>query len=359
MAKIDRYFHIVKNSGASDLHVLAGATPKIRLHGELEPIEGEDVLSDEVLREMLFEIIDDRQKQRFLKTHDLDFAYGIEGVARFRCNYLIQRTGCGAVFRIIPEQIQTIAELNLPKSIEKLAHLNNGLILVTGPTGSGKSTTIASIIDIVNSTYHRHILTIEDPIEFVHQNKLCLVTQREVGQDTKSFANALRAASREDPDVVLVGEMRDLETISLAITLAEMGQLVFATLHTNNASQTIDRIVDVFPANQQSQVRVVLADSLKGIVAQQLLRTKDGKSRVAAVEILFYTQALSTVIREGKTQQIITLIQAGKNDGMLLLDASLLDLVNKGVITPHEAHMKAQDKRPFEQLMKQQAAQPV
>lgn len=354
MAEIDKYFRIVKETGASDLHVLAEATPKTRIHGELEPIPGEGILSEEVLRKMLFEIIDDRQRQKFLKTYDLDFAYGIEGVARFRCNYLMQKTGCGAVFRMIPEKIQTIADLNLPKAIEKLAHLNNGLVIVTGPTGSGKSTTLAAVIDVINSTYNRHILTIEDPIEFVHQNKACLVTQREVGQDTNSFANALRAAGREDADVVLVGEMRDFDTISLAITLAEMGQLVFATLHTNSAAQTIERIVDVFPASQQSQIRVILADALKGIVAQQLLRTKDGKSRVAAVEILFGSHALSTMIREGKTQHIVSLIQAGKSEGMQLLDTSLLDFVTRGIITAQEAHLKAQDKKTFEQLIRQQ-----
>lgn len=352
MAKIDRFFKMMKDQGASDLHVIVGAPPKFRQRGELEPIPGEPVLTQESLGELLYEICDARQKEKFDRTGDLDFAYGLENVARFRCNFLKQKMGLGAVFRIIPEKIKTVTDLNLPKAIEKFAHLNNGMVLVTGPTGSGKSTTLAAIIDLINSTYNKHILTIEDPIEFVHQNKKCLITQREVGVDTRSFSAALRAAGREDADVVLVGEMRDLTTISLAITLAEMGQLVFGTLHTNSASKTIDRVVDVFPSDQQEQVRIMLSDSLKGIVAQQLLRTKDGKGRVAVNEILFSSPALCNIIREGKTQQIISIIQGGKAEGMQSLDAALLDLVNKGVITADEAFTKAQDKKPFEALIK-------
>jgi len=354
MAKIDQYFRMLKETGASDLHVMTGAPPKLRLHGELVPIQNEQVLTHEGLSEMLFEITDAAQKEKFLRTHDLDFAYGLEGVARFRCNFLLQRSGIGAVFRIIPEKIKSITDLNLPKAVEKFAHIHNGLVLVTGPTGSGKSTTLAAIIDLINSTYNRHILTIEDPIEFVHQNKKCLIRQREVGQDSKSFANALRAAGREDADVVLVGEMRDLETISLALTLSEMGQLVFGTLHTNSASKTIDRVTDVFPPEQQSQVRVQLGDALRGIVAQQLVRTKDGKGRVAVLEILFGSPALGNIIREGKTQQIVSLIQGGRAEGMQSLDSMLLELVQKQIITPDEAYTKAQDKKPFEALMKQQ-----
>jgi len=353
MAKIDQYFRMVRDQGASDLHVIVGAPPKLRIRGELEPIPGEAVLTQESLSELLFELLTEPQKTKFLQSKDLDFAYGLEGVARFRCNYLWQRAGVGAVFRIIPEKIKTTAELNLPKAVEKFAHMHSGLVLVTGPTGSGKSTTLAAIIDLINSSYNKHILTIEDPIEFVHQNKSCLITQREVGQDTRSFANALRAAGREDADVVLVGEMRDLETISLAITLAEMGQLVFGTLHTNSAAKTIDRIVDVFPSDQQTQVRIMLSDSLKGILAQQLLRTKDGKGRVAVLEILFGSPALGNVIREGKTQQIISLIQGGKGEGMQSLDAALLELVQKGVVSGDEAFTKAVDKKIFENLMKQ------
>jgi twitching motility protein PilT len=351
MANIDRYFQMMKPHNASDLHIMVGAPPKFRVHGELKPIAGTQILTADVLELLLFEIIDTRQKAQFLLTKDLDFAYGLEGVARFRCNYFMQKSGIGAVFRIIPERIQTVLELNLPKSLEKFAHMTSGLVLVTGPTGSGKSTTLAAIIDLINSTYNKHILTIEDPIEFVHQSKKCLITQREVGRDSKSFANALRAAGREDPDVVLVGEMRDLETISLAITLAEMGQLVFGTLHTNSAAKTIDRITDVFPPDQQNQVRIMLSDSLKGIVAQQLLRTKDGRGRVAVNEILFGSPALGNIIREGKTQQIVSIIQGGKAEGMQSLDTALLELVQKGTISAEEAYLKALDKKPFELLM--------
>jgi twitching motility protein PilT len=359
MANIDRFFTIVKEKDASDLHFLAGSVPKLRIAGNLEPIPDEPPINHDRLVELLFEIIGPAEKAKFLESKDLDFAYGLEGVARFRCNYLMQKSGMGAVFRLIPEKIKTLEELGLPKAIEKLAHLQSGLVLVTGPTGSGKSTTLAAIIDVINSTYNKHILTIEDPIEFVHQNRTCLITQREIGHDTRGFGNALRAAGREDADVVLVGEMRDLETISLALTLAETGQLVFGTVHTNSAAKTIDRIVDVFPPDQQNQVRIMLSDSLKGIVSQQLLRTKDGKGRVAVNEILFGSPALSTVIREGKIQQIMSLIQAGKNDGMQSIDGALTDLVHKGIITADEAYLKAFDKKPFEFLIKQQQQQAI
>ncbi|MCI0415727.1 type IV pilus twitching motility protein PilT [bacterium] len=352
MAKLDAYLMRMKDMGASDLHLMAGAPAKVRVHGELDAIPGEQVLTQSFLATLLLEIIDPAQKTEFNRSHDLDFAYGLEGIARFRCNYCFHKGGVGAVFRIIPEKVRSLTELNLPSAIEKLAHLHSGLVLITGPTGSGKSTTLAAIIDVINSTYEKHILTIEDPIEFVHMNKRCLITQREIGHDTKEFANALRAACREDADVVLVGEMRDLETISLALSIAEMGQLVFGTLHTNNATRTIDRIVDVFPADQQGQVRIMLSDSLKGIVAQQLLRTKDGKGRVGVVEILFGSPALSNIIREAKTQQIPSLIQAGKIEGMQSMDTALLDLVKKGTITAEEAYWKAQDKKLFESLMK-------
>jgi len=351
MAMIDRYFKMMKDMNASDLHLFVGAPPKFRIHGELEPLAGEPVLMQDYVRDLLFEITNDQQKQQFLQTNDLDFAYGVEGIARFRCNYLMQKFGLGAVFRIIPEKIRSVTDLNLPKGVEKFAHLQSGLVLVTGPTGSGKSTTLAAIIDLINTSYNKHILTIEDPIEFVHPNKNCIITQREVGHDSLSFANALRAAGREDTDVVLVGEMRDLETISLAMTLSEMGQLVFGTLHTNSASKTIDRVIDVFPPEQQPQIRVMLGDALRGIVAQQLVRTKDGHGRVAVLEILFGSSALSNIIREGKTQQIISVIQGGKAEGMQSLDSALMELVQKKVIAADEAYIKAQDKRAFEALL--------
>ncbi len=344
----------MKDMHASDLHMMSGAPPKVRVHGDLEPLQGEPVLTDKTLEPLLHEIIAQEQKEHFLRTHDLDFAYGIEGMARFRANYCYQRSGVGAVFRIIPEKVKSITELNLPPAAEKLAHLHSGLVLVTGPTGSGKSTTLAAIIDVINSSYDKHILTIEDPIEFVHTGKRCLITQREIGHDTTSFAAALKAACREDADVVLVGELRDLETIALTISLSEMGQLVFGTLHTNSAARTIDRIIDVFPPDQQGQIRVMLSDSLKGIVSQQLLRTKDGKGRVGAIEILFGSNALGNIIREGKTQQIPSLIQAGKLEGMQSMDTALMDLVRKGTITAEEALWKSQDKKMFEALIKQQ-----
>ena len=348
MPKLDAYLTRMKQMGASDLHLMAGAPPKIRLHGELEILPGEAALTQSVLEQLLLEIITPAQKQYFFATHDLDFSYGLEGVARFRCNYCFQKSGVGAVFRIIPEKVKTITELSLPPSIEKLAHLHSGLVLITGPTGSGKSTTLAAIIDMINSSFEKHILTIEDPIEFVHAGKRCLVTQREIGHDAENFGSALRAACREDADVVLVGEMRDLETISLALSIAEMGQLVFGTLHTNSAARTIDRVIDVFPPEQQGQVRLMLADSLKAIVSQQLLRTRDGKGRVSVQEILFGSPALGNIIREGKTQQIPSLIQAGKTEGMQSMDTGLMELVQKKIISPEEAYWKAHDKKLFD-----------
>jgi twitching motility protein PilT len=355
MPRLDAYLKKMKEMGASDLHMMAGAPAKVRIHGELEPLPGEQALSHSTLEQILLEVVTPSQKEHFQKMHDLDFAYGLQGVARFRCNYCYQKLGVGAVFRVIPEKIKTIADLNLPPGIEKLAHLHSGLVLITGPTGSGKSTTLASIIDTINAAYDKHILTIEDPVEFVHTGKRCLITQREIGADTHDFGNALRAACREDADVILVGEMRDLETISLALSIAEMGQLVFGTLHTNSAARTIDRIIDVFPTDQQAQVRVMLSESLKGIVSQQLLRTKDGKGRVAVLEILFSSAALGNIIREGKTQQIPSLIQAGKAEGMLSMDTALMDLVKKGTITSEEAYWKAQDKKLFESQIKDQS----
>jgi twitching motility protein PilT len=351
MPEIESLLKRMLEIGASDLHMLCGQPPKFRVRGELMPVEGEPELTTSRMEHLLFEMIDKAQKARYCEAHDLDFAYSIEGVARFRCNFFLQKWGPGAVFRLIPSKIKTIAQLNLPPVIEKLAHLQKGLVLVTGPTGSGKSTTLAALIDVINSTYRKHILTIEDPVEFVHTSKQSLVRQREVGADTKSFASAMRAALREDVDVVLLGEMRDFETIALAVTLAETGQLVFGTLHTSSAAKTIDRIIDVFPAQQQGQIRIMLADSLRGIVAQQLVPTKDGKGRVGVVEILFRVPALSTVIREQKTQQITSIIQGGKADGMQTIDNALLELVQKKIIGAEEAYMRAHDKELFKDLL--------
>lgn len=351
MAEIDRYLQQMVQAHASDLHLLCGQQPKLRIRGELVAIEGEPVLSKERMELLLYEIVDKNQKSRFCETHDLDFAYSLANVGRFRCNFFSQKRGPGAVFRLIPTRIKSIADLNLPVAIEKFAHLQKGLVLITGPTGSGKSTTLAALIDLINSTYAKHILTIEDPVEFVHTSKKSLIRQREIGADTKGFANAMRSALREDVDVVLLGEMRDFETISLAITLAETGQLVFGTLHTSSAAKTIDRIIDVFPPEQQGQIRVMLADSLRGIVAQQLVPTKDGKGRVGVLEILFRVPALSNVIREGKTQQIVSIIQGGKAEGMQTLDSALAELVQKQVIGAEEAYIRAQDKEAFKDLL--------
>src|SRR6476661_7416871 len=320
MARIDQLFHYLQDHKGSDLHLAAGLEPRIRVHGSLEPIAGWPVLSDSDLLDLLREIASDAQWQEYSGCGDLDFAYGLEGVARFRANFLRQENGCGAVFRIIPEKIVPLEELNLPKAIDSLAHFQQGLVLVTGPTGSGKSTTLAAIIDKINTTYQKHIVTIEDPVEFVHQNKLSVFSQREVGTDTESFGTALRAAIRQDADVILVGEMRDLETISLAITAAEMGALVFGTLHTNGAANTIDRLIDAFPADEQAQVRTTLAESLAAVVSQLLLRTATGNGRLAVNEILLKTPGLPNVIREGNTPMITSIIQGGRAIGMQLFE---------------------------------------
>jgi twitching motility protein PilT len=352
MARIDELFYYLKDHQGSDLHLAAGLEPRIRVHGVLEPVAGWPVLTNGALLDLLREIASDAQWTDYTGCGDLDFAYGLEGFARFRANYLRQENGAGAVFRIIPETIVPLADLNLPKAIDTLAHLQQGLVLVTGPTGSGKSTTLAAIIDKINSTYHKHIVTIEDPVEFVHQNKLSVFSQREVGADTESFGAALRSAIRQDADVVLVGEMRDLETIGLAITAAEMGALVFGTLHTNGAANTIDRLIDAFPADEQSQIRTTLAESVAGIVSQLLLRTADGRGRCAVNEILLKTPGLPNIIREGNTPMITSIIQGGRHQGMQLMDDALMALVEQKRITPREAYMKATNKAKFEALVK-------
>ena len=350
MAKIDEYFIEMKERGASDLHMAIGFPPMLRLRGELTPTD-HPVLTPESNRELLFEMLNENQ-QSILESHrDFDMAYELEGVARFRCNFLYQHRGVGAVFRLIPTDILTLEQLQMPPVLKTIAMLKRGLVLVTGPTGSGKSTTLAAMINYINEMRDAHIITIEDPLEFVHPNKKCLFTQREIGTHAKSFADALKVAGREDPDIILVGEMRDTATISLALTCAELGILVFGTLHTNSASKTIDRIINAFPADQQEQTRTMLAESLSAVVAQQLLKTKDGKGRCAAIEILLGSSALATTIREGKISQINSLIQTGSNIGMQNMDQHLLQLIREDKITSRAAYEKALDKKIFEKMI--------
>jgi len=354
MAKIDAFFlHMIKEGG-SDLHLSAGVKPMMRLHGELIEIPfkpGE--LTNDMLGSLMFEILSDEQKDKFRSEKDLDFAYELPGKARFRANYLYHKRGLGAVFRIIPDEILTVEQLNLPEQVLKFADYSRGLILVTGPTGSGKSTTLASIIDYINRTRKDHLLTVEDPVEFVHKPQGCLVTHREVGSHTQSFAAALKAALREDPDVILVGEMRDLETIELAITAAETGHLVFGTLHTSSAAKTVDRIIDVFPEGRQAQIRTMLSESLKGVVCQQLMRRSDKPGRIAALEIMFVTSSIANLIREGKTFQIPSSIQTGRKAGMQLLDSVLEDFLKQGIVSAEEVYAKCTDKARFKQYLKE------
>src|ERR1700722_6254410 len=328
MAKIDQLFTLMQQQGASDLHLSTGAPPCLRLHGEMVRLKYHDLSSDEC-QALIFEILTEKQKKLFVENWELDCSYSLEGVGRFRVNVFMQRLGIGAVFRIIPTKIKSVKELNLPESILDLIAVQKGLILVTGPTGSGKSTTLAALIHHINSTETGHILTIEDPIEFVHPSIKCLINQREVSNNTQSFAAALKAALREDPDIILVGEMRDLETISLAMTAAETGHLVFGTLHTNSAAKTVDRIIDVFPQEQQAQVRVMLSESLRGVIAQTLLPTADGKGRVGCIEVLVNTHAVANLIREAKTFQIASSMQTGKKDGMITFDMYANDLAKR------------------------------
>ncbi len=349
MARIDKFFRKLKEQDGSDLHVLAAQPPKFRIHGHLEPLNMPPLMNAEC-EELLFEILDEKKKKTFAEKKDLDFAYEVAGVARFRCNYFRQQHGMGAVFRIIPTRIKSLEELGVPTVIERFGHLKAGLVLVTGPTGSGKSTTLAALIDYMNRNFSRHIVTIEDPIEYTHENKKSVLTQREVGADTESFAAGLKAAMREDPDVILVGELRDLETISLAITAAEMGNIVFATLHTNSAAKTIDRIIDVFPEDQQEQIRTMLSVSLQGICAQLLCRRSDGQGRVPVNEILIGSPGLSNIIREGAVHKIVTYVEGGRGEGMQLMDDSIMARLKDGLVTPQEAYMKAFDKSRFEAL---------
>jgi len=351
MPKLDELLERLRKEGGSDLHLAAGLSPRMRCHGEVQAVDDWPTLSDAELRTFLREIANDRHWQQYEGTHDVDFAYGLPGVARFRANYFVQENGAGAVFRVIPEKIVPLEELHLPPAIESLAHLEQGLVLVTGPTGSGKSTTLAAILDAMNRAYAKHVVTIEDPVEFVHANKMCVFSHREVGCHSNGFGPALRAAIRQDADVILVGEMRDQETISLALTAAEMGLLVFGTLHTNNASKTIDRIIDVFPADERSQVRISLSESLAAVVSQLLLPTSDGKGRLAVNEILLRTQGLPNVVREGNTPMLHSIIQSGRNVGMQAMDDALFALAKEGRILAQDAYMKATEKARFEPLL--------
>jgi len=340
---IESYLRRMVEIGASDLHVSAGEAPMVRIDGEMKRLEDESPFSPDRTVRLLDEIVPDKNRKEFEETRDTDFAYEIADVSRFRVNVFADRNGTGAVFRTIPTKIPTHEDLGLPPVVLDLCKLQKGLVLVTGPTGSGKSTTLAAMVDYINGTRTDHIITIEDPIEFVHPNKQCLVNQREVGTHTDSFKKALRAALREDPDIVLVGEMRDLETIAIAIETAETGHLVFGTLHTTTAASTVDRIIDQFPADRQNQIRTMLAESLKGVISQNLLR-KIGGGRVAAMEILVGIPAISNLIREGKTYQIASIMQTGKKYGMALLNDALIDLVRRKLVAPEEAHAKAVDK---------------
>lgn len=333
----------------SDLHLRAGSPPFWRVHGHLAPIPNEPLIEQDRIARIMRELVGDLRWQHFVQKHDLDFAYALADEARFRVNFLNQHRGYGCVLRHIPAKVQTLDDLGAPEVLRELPHYRNGLVLVTGPTGSGKSTTLAAIIDEINRHYQKHIITIEDPIEFVHQNIGSIVTQREVGADTPEFAQALKDSLREDPDVILVGEMRDLETIALAITLAETGVLVFGTLHTNSAAKTIDRAIDVFPSARQQQVRTMLATSLRAIVAQQLLRRADGTGRIAAHEILISGTALANLIREGRTEKIPSYIQSGRDRGMTTMDGTLRRYLDQKLISGEEAYMFALDKTLFEE----------
>lgn len=349
MAELDKYFQAMVEHGASDLHLCTGCKPIFRKDGSIVGMRSEAVLTAEMTDAMLQEIMPEKNKAEFAELNDTDFAYALEGYGRFRCNVFRDHKGPGAVFRLIPSKILTVEELNLPDSVKKFCLLSKGLVLVTGPTGSGKSTTLAAMIDLLNTVRSEHIITIEDPIEFVHQNKRCLINQREVHVHTKSFKSALRAALREDPDIVLVGEMRDLETTHIAIETAETGHLVFGTLHTTTAISTVDRLIDQFPPEQQQQIRIMLSSTLKGVIAQNLLKRKGG-GRVAALEVLVVNSAVSSLIREGKTSQIMSIMQTAKKEGMTLLNEQLAKFVKDDIVEAEEAWRKAVDK---DDLMRQ------
>jgi twitching motility protein PilT len=350
MAALDQFLKVIVDQGGSDLHIGEGQPPKMRKHGDVAPIREQALTRDETML-MLREVCGERNWKIFDELGDLDFAYEMDAASRFRCNYLKQTHGYGAVFRLIPTKIATLEQLGIPPVAKEFAKIRGGLVLVTGPTGSGKSTTLAAVIDYINENFSRHIITIEEPIEFVHDNKRSIITQREIPGDSESFPVALKAALREDADIVLVGEMRDLETVSLALTAAETGLLVFGTLHTNNARKTVDRMVDVFPVARQPQARAMLANSLRGVLAQLLLKKADGSGRVAVNEILISSPAVSAIIREGATQKLQDVIVSGKAQGMQFMDDAIFALVQSGTVTPREAFMKAIDKNRFKPFL--------
>ena len=351
MARIDAFFKLMHEQKASDLHLVAGQQPCLRVRGEMERVKFR-VLDNDELKGMLYEITPEDKIKTFEETGDVDFAYEIPGLARYRSNFFQQNHGVGAVFREIPSEIQSVQELGLPPVVGKLSMLPRGLVLVTGPTGSGKSTTLAAIIDEANQNRKDHIITIEDPIEFVHRSKNCIVNQREVGIHTRSFSSALRGALREDPDIILVGEMRDLETISLAIEAAATGHLVFATLHTTSAAKTVDRVIEVFPAEQQGQIRSTLADGIRAVVAQNLLKRIDIPGRIVCPEILIATHAVRALVRENKTYQVPTAIQTGKKYGMQSLDDAIMAQLKANRVSADEAYMKCEDKEKFRPFLR-------
>jgi len=355
MARIDAFFNLMFEQKASDLHLSSANSPMLRINGELHRVDYPP-LDNDSLKAMLYEIAPDYKIKQYEETGDVDFGYEIPNVSRFRANFFQQKFGCAAVFRQIPTKVLSFEDFEkfdapLPAVLKKFAMLHRGLVVVTGPTGCGKSTTLAAILDYSNRNRRDHIITVEDPVEFVHESKNCLVNHREVGTHTKSFSSALRGALREDPDIIMVGEMRDLETIELALTAANTGHLVFGTLHTQSAAKTVDRIIDVFPADQQNKIRATLAESLKGVVAQQLFKRIDKKGRVAAMEILVFTTAIANLVREGKTHQIPGMIQVGKKLGNQPLDDAIMEHLRMKRISPEDAYDKALDKRKFRQFL--------
>jgi twitching motility protein PilT len=351
MAKLDAFFKLMVDQGASDLHLVSGSQPILRVSGELQRVRYAVLESDD-LKKMLYEVAPEYKIKHFEESGDVDFAYEIPGLARYRANYFVQKYGVAAVFRQIPDTILTVEQLGLPSVLNKLPLYPKGLVLVTGPTGSGKSTTLAALVDYANTHRKDHILTIEDPVEFVHKSRNCIVNHREVGLHTRSFSAALRAALREDPDIIMVGEMRDLETISLAVEAASTGHLVFGTLHTQSAAKTVDRIIDVFPHEQQEQIRATLADSLQAVVAQTLFKRRDSRGRCAALEILIATPAVRNFVRDGKTFQIPTVLQTGKKFGMQSLDDAILDHLEKGRINAEDAYLHCLDKGRFRAFLR-------